>query len=132
MADDNKKDVDSEDVVLNAEEFQEVLDKIADSATAYYTPVSIRAMIDAGEVGVALLLTATRCEQVLVELVKRRFNLTDEQFSNLGWDRKSLGSLKNMCSQTDVTVVCENEQKLNEFTGKRNDLAHSRGYFEEL
>lgn len=89
-------------------------------------------MIDVGEVGAALLLTATRCKQVLCELVKRRFSLTDKQFNKLGWERQSLDCLKNMCSQTDVPVVCEYKQKLNKFAGKRNDLAHSHGYFEEL
>ena len=101
------------------------------TATVAFSADNIRDRLDDDEYALALVLTATRLENVLTRGLRQRLDTNKEQFENL-WGNKTLGTYGQMCSQLGVFEDEFKQHIIDDVAGLRNNLVHDYGYLDDI
>ena len=85
----------------------------------------------------ALILTATRLENIVSRAVCYHYDWSQEKFENEGYDKYSLGALMEECVEYGALPKHENELNQmrsgeREIVSLRNSLVHEYGYLDEI
>lgn len=98
------------------------------SPAIVFSSENIRQRLDKDDLVIALLLSATRVEKILSELLRKRYKITSSDFETL-YGHQSLGSYLQTCNTLDLTES-KHRDRLDDLVKARNKLAHSDGYIE--
>ena len=101
------------------------------TATVAFSADNIRERLEDDEYALALVLTATRLENILTRGLQERLDIDKEQFENL-WGNASLGRYVHMCSELGVFESKFNQESIKPVITLRNNLAHEYGYLDDI
>lgn len=103
----------------------------------FFSTEKIRKRLANDEHALALVVTATRLENITSLAIRQHYSWTLKKFKTEGYDNYSLGALMQEC--TEYGVLKEHEDVLNEMrsgekqiVSLRNNLVHEYGYLEKL
>jgi len=107
------------------------------TATVAFSADNIRERLEDDEYALALVLTATRLENIVSKAVRHHYDWDQEQFESEGYDEYSLGKLMQEC--VDYGALPEHEDELNRMRSRkrqivslRNSLVHEYGYLNDI
>lgn len=128
---------DSEDNVVQLSATATVTTSASATVTVAFSADNIRERLEDDEYALALVLTATRLENIVSRAVRRHYEWSQEKFESEGYDEYSLGALMQEC--VEFGALPEHENELNRMrSGKRkivslrNNLVHEYGYLDDI
>lgn len=128
---------DSEDNRISATATTTVTTSASATATVAFSADNIRERLEDDEYPLALVLTATRLENIVSQAVRRHYDWSQEKFENEGYDEYSLGALMQEC--VEYGALPEHERQLNrmrsgerKIVSLRNNLVHEYGYLGDI
>jgi hypothetical protein len=130
-------DNDSEDDVVRASATVVGTSSVSATATVAFSADNIRERLEDDEYALALVLTATRLENIVSRAVRHHYDWNQEKFESEGYDKYSLGALMQEC--VEYGALSEHTDELNRMrSGKRkivslrNNLVHEYGYLDDI
>lgn len=130
-------DTDSEKTVVQESVTTTGTASITATATVAFSADNIRERLEEDEYALALVLTATRLENIVSQAVRCHYGWSREKFESEGYDEYSLGALMQECVEYDA--LPEHEDELNrmrsgerQIVSLRNNLVHEYGYLNNI
>lgn len=128
---------DSEGNVVEASVTMSAGASMSARATVAFSADNIRERLDNDEYALALILTATRLENIVSRAIRRHYNWSHEKFDNEGYEGYSLGALIQECVEYGALPEYENELNRmrsgeKQVVSLRNNLVHDYGYLDDI
>lgn len=101
------------------------------TVTVAFSADNIRERLEEDEYALALVLTATRLENILTKGLQKRLDTNKEQFENI-WGNETLGRYTHMCSELGVFEDEFDQEAIEQVVSLRNNLVHDYGYLDDI
>jgi len=124
-------DNDSEDNVVRVSATGVGTSSGSATVTVAFSADNIRERLEDDEYALALVLTATRLENILTRGLQERLDTDKKEFENL-WGNTSLGRYMHMCSELGVFGDDFDQESIQPVIALRNNLAHEYGYLNDI
>lgn len=128
-------DSNSEEVPLSAN--TTITHNTSATLAVNFSADNIRKRLENNKYPLALVLTATRLENIVSRAIRHHYGWSQEKFEDEGYDEYSLGKLMQEC--VEYGALPEHEDELNrmrsgekKIVSLRNDLVHEYGYLNDL
>jgi len=128
---DESDDSDSDDNVVRVSAAGVATATGSATATVAFSADNIRERLEDDEYALALVLTATKLENILTRGLQERIGTDKDQFKNL-WGNASLGRYTHMCSVLGVFGDEFDQETIKPVITLRNNLVHEYGYLDDI